>query len=276
MIGKVQQQTNSTSLENTENLKLSIQFSLDGFSFCISENTSKKIVYFYEYSFDKEVTTPEILLAKIKEIFKKDTHLQYDFSSVFVIHQNDLSTLVPKKYFDKNILKDYLSYTVKTLASDFIAFDDVKLLQAKNVYIPYININNYLFQNFGEFEYTHHLTVLIEKLIAQNNSEEIKMYVHVSKNSFDIVVLKGKHLLLSNTFSFSSKEDFVYYILFTAEQLNLDRDTFQLFFLGTLQRQSKTFRLVYKYIRNIDFLESKNPIFNTLEQPKHSHYILLG
>ena len=275
MIGKVQQQTNST-LENTENLKLSIQFSLDGFSFSISENRSKKIIYFSEYPFDKKATTPEILLTKIKEIFKKDTHLQYDFSSVFVIHQNDLSTLVPEKYFDENILKDYLGYTVKTLASDFIAFDDVEILQAKNVYIPYVNINNYLFQNFGEFEYTHHLTILLEKLIAQNNSEDTKMYVYVSKNSFDIVVLKGKNLLLSNTFSFSSKEDFVYYILFTAEQLNLDRNTFQLFFLGIIQRESKTFKLVYKYIRNIDFLESENPIFNTLEQPKHSNYILLG
>ncbi|MGB1284686.1 MAG: DUF3822 family protein, partial [Polaribacter sp.] len=116
---KVQQKTNSTSLENTENLKISIQFSLGGFSFSISD--TKKIVYFSDYPFDKKVATPEILLTKIKEIFKTDAHLQYDFSSVFVIHQNDLSTLVPNKFFDKNKLKDYLNYTIKTLASDFIA-----------------------------------------------------------------------------------------------------------------------------------------------------------
>jgi hypothetical protein len=65
---KVQKKTNNTSFENTENLKLSIQFSLDGFSFCISD-IHDTMLYFSDYQFDKTQTTPKDLLLKIQEIF---------------------------------------------------------------------------------------------------------------------------------------------------------------------------------------------------------------
>ena len=44
----------------------------------------------------------------------------------FVIHQNSLSTLVPDTFFNKDYLASYLSYNIKTLATDFIAFDSVE------------------------------------------------------------------------------------------------------------------------------------------------------
>ena len=138
-----------TIIEN----KLSIQFNLDGFSFCITNNTTKEIVYFSEYLFEEQQITPESLLNKIEEIFKTDEYLQKDFSSVLVIHQNNLFTLVPDLYFSENKLSEYLNFNIKTLATDFIAFDDIQAVNAKNVYVPYVNINNFLFQNFGEFEY---------------------------------------------------------------------------------------------------------------------------
>jgi hypothetical protein len=272
---KVQKKTNNTSFENTENLKLSIQFSLDGFSFCISD-IHDTMLYFSDYQFDKTQTTPKDLLLKIQEIFKKDTYLQQDFVTVLVVHQNNLSTLVPNEYFDENTLEKYLNLNVKTFATDFIAFDDITELQAKNVFIPYVNINNYLFQNFGEFEYKHHLSVLVEKLIKKSTFTDKRMFVNVHSSSFDILVLKGKKIVLANSFSFHTKEDFIYYILFTAEQLGLDTDTFQLSFLGSIEKASEIYKIAYQYIRNINFLESENLIFKELSHPKHSNFILLG
>ncbi|MFT5672763.1 MAG: hypothetical protein ACI9JT_001400, partial [Polaribacter sp.] len=153
MTRKVRKKNNTISLKTTIENKLSIQFNLDGFSFSIYNTTSKREVYFCAYEFENSQATPENLFLKIKEIFKNDIQLQNDFISVKVIHQNNLSVLVPNRFFNEKDLASYLNFNIKKLAIDFITFDDLKQLDSKNIYVPYVNINNYLFQNFGEFEY---------------------------------------------------------------------------------------------------------------------------
>lgn len=264
------------SLNNSKENKLSIQFNLDGFSFCIHNPSTKEDVYFSDYSFKETLKTPEELLEKIKGIFKEDTILQKDFNEVQVIHQNNLNTLVPSSFFNENHLKTYLSTNIKTLATDFITFDEIKTLSTHNVYIPYVNINNYFFQHFGEFEYKHHTTAFIEKIIKLNIAKEQTMFVNVSKNSLDILVIENNKILLANSFSYNSKEDFIYYILFVAEQLNLDTNMFSLYFTGIITLESDIYKIAFNFIRNIYFLESNNPIFNHLNIDKHHNYILLG
>ena len=277
MIKKIVIKKNSrNTVTHSKDTKLSIQFNLDGFSFCIINNTTKETNYFSEYVFKEKQLTPENLLKKIEEIFKTDIHLQKDFSSVLVIHQNNLFSLVPNQYFSEDVLSEYLNFNIKTLATDFIAYDDIETINAKNVYVPYVNINNYLFQNFGEFEYQHHLTILIEKLISANNSDDKKVFVNVSKENYDIVVLENKQLQFSNSFNFQTKEDFIYYILFTFEQLKLDVEKIGLFFTGDIEPESEIYKITYQYIRNVSFLESNNKIFNELDASKHSNYILLN
>ncbi|MGJ8761558.1 DUF3822 family protein [Polaribacter sp. HaHaR_3_91] len=277
MIKKTVIKKNSrNTVTHSKDTKLSIQFNLDGFSFCIINNTTKETNYFSEYVFKEKQLTPENLLKKIEEIFKTDIHLQKDFSSVLVIHQNNLFSLVPNQYFSEDVLSEYLNFNIKTLATDFIAYDDIETINAKNVYVPYVNINNYLFQNFGEFEYQHHLTILIEKLISTNNSDDKKVFVNVSKENYDIVVLENKQLQFSNSFNFQTKEDFIYYILFTFEQLKLDVEKIGLFFTGDIEPESEIYKITYQYIRNVSFLESNNKIFNELDASKHSNYILLN
>ncbi|WP_172824406.1 DUF3822 family protein [Polaribacter sp. KT25b] len=264
------------SLKKTKDIELSIQFSLDGFSFCVIDTNTKEKIYFTAYQFEESLNSPEELLEKIESIFKENSILQLEYSSVTVIHQNNLATLVPSKYFDENNLASYLNFNIKTLKTDFIAFDEITAIDVKNVYIPYININNYLFQNFGEFEYKHHLTILIEKLLKIENSSDKTMFINVYKNSFDIIVLENKKILFSNSFLYSSKEDFIYYILFTAEQLQLNTEEFKLYFMGEIETTSEIYKIVYKYIKNIFFLESKNSIFEDLEASNHSNFILLN
>jgi hypothetical protein len=276
MTKKATKKNSTTSLKTIKESKLSIQFNLDGFSFSIYNTASKKEVYFREYIFDNSQTSPENLLLKIETIFKTDSYLQEDFITVTVIHQNNLSTIVPNRFFNKKNLASYLNFNIKTLATDFVIFDDLKTIDAKNIYIPYININNYLFQNFGEFEYKHHSTVLIEKLLKNNTDKEKTMFVNVSRTSLDIVVLENKKLVLSNTYSYESKEDFIYYILFVAEQLNLDVHEFPLYFTGVISLNSKKYKIAYQYIKNVSFLEGTNTIYNEFNIHLHSNYILLG
>ncbi len=271
----VKKKTINNNIEVTSKRKLSIQFSLDGFSFCTT-NTHNEVIEFSSYTFSKTKNSPELVLEKLQDIFKKEKSLQYDFETVTVIHQNNLNTLVPNEYFKKDALKSYLKYSIKTIATDLITFDELDFMNSKNVYVPYVNINNFLFQNFGEFEYKHYSSVLLEKLfsIATN---DICCYIHVSKSTFDIVIIKNSNLQFFNIFEYKTKEDFMYYVLFTLEQLDLSTEETLVSILGDMEEDSDLFRLMYTYIRNIDFLSSKNAVFNNQKEiSKHSNFILLG
>ena len=271
----VKKKTINKNIEVTSKRKLSIQFSLDGFSFCTT-NTHNEVLEFSSYTFSKTKNSPELVLEKLQDIFKKEKSLQYDFETVTVIHQNNLNTLVPNEYFKKDALKSYLKYSIKTIATDLITFDELDFMNSKNVYVPYVNINNFLFQNFGEFEYKHYSSVLLEKLfsIATN---DICCYIHVSKSTFDIVIIKNSNLQFFNVFEYKTKEDFMYYVLFTLEQLDLSTEETLVSILGDMEEDSDLFRLMYTYIRNIDFLSSKNAVFNNQKEiSKHSNFILLG
>ena len=103
----VKKTTINKEIKETQKKKLSIQFSLDGFSFYIS-NTHNLISKFTSYNFTKAIKSPELILKEIQEIFKSEKSLQQDFETVSVIHQNNLSTLVPNQYFKKGDLNNYL------------------------------------------------------------------------------------------------------------------------------------------------------------------------
>ena len=271
----VKKKTINNNIEVTSKRKLSIQFSLDGFSFCTT-NTNNEVLEFSSYTFSKTKNSPELVLEKLQDIFKKEKSLQYDFETVTVIHQNNLNTLVPNEYFKEDALKSYLKYSIKTIATDLITFDELDFMNSKNVYVPYVNINNFLFQNFGEFEYKHYSSVLLEKLFSIA-SNDICCYIHVSKSTFDIVIIKNSNLQFFNIFEYRTKEDFMYYVLFTLEQLELSTEETLVSVLGDIEEDSDLFRLMYTYIRNIDFLSSKNAVFNNQKEiSKHSNFILLG
>jgi hypothetical protein len=263
--------------KNITNLELSIQISLSGLSFCILNKATNTFEALKTHWFEKSLNPLETL-DKLKALFTNDTTLNQDFDKVTIIHDNDLSTLVPESLFNENHLADYLKFNSKILKSDFIAFDTLSANHSVNVYVPYVNINNYIYDKFGDFIFKHASSVLIQSILQiEQDSGEHKMYVNVNYNHFEIVVLDKSKLVFYNTFVYNSEEDFIYYILFTAEQLQLDPETLNLVFIGDIAENDKLYNIAYKYIRNISF-GSRNNNFKYLEAPKsnYSNFILLN
>jgi uncharacterized protein DUF3822 len=269
---------NKVDFLNLQENHLSIQLSLDGFSFSIYNKIQNEIGAFAVYEFENNSISPYKHLELIEQLYKQDVLLQAKYDSVSVTHLNNLVTQVPKPFFDKDNLANYLQNTIKVLENDFITYDEVINTEIINVYIPFVNINNFLLDKYGTFIYKHSSTILIEKLLnSYKNLEGDFYFVNISKNNFEIIVFKNKKLELFNSFNFNTKEDFIYYILFTAEQLNLNPEELKLVLLGEIEKESELFTILYQYVRNITFYEPSN--FSTLlknEISSHSHFTLLN
>ena len=102
------------------------------------------------------------------------------------------------------------------------------------------------------------------------------MYVHVSDHNFEIIIVQNQKLLLYNSFDYNTPEDFIYYILFTAEQLQLDPNNFQLTLLGLINPLDSLYQICYKYIRNVAFLNNTTISNKGTEIENRHHFILLN
>ncbi|WP_109438354.1 DUF3822 family protein [Aquimarina sp. AU119] len=270
-------QTISNTIDNTSK-KLSIQVSLNGLSFC-TVDTNNQVTAIEQENFGIRLT-PEQVLDKIKYTFDRNENLKESFTTIEVIHQNDLYTIVPKPLFNETLLKDYLKFNVKVLDNDFITYDELDQHDLVTVYIPYTNINNFFFDTFGSFTYKHTNTILINTLLTkEKNSESITVFVNMNSIVFDLIVINKGHLILSNTFNYETKEDFLYYLMYTTEQLNLNPEEFKLVFLGDITKNSDFHNIAYKYIRNVGFgnrsQESKFAS-NIMRVEPHQHFVLLS
>ncbi|MFD1613622.1 DUF3822 family protein [Gelatiniphilus marinus] len=233
--------------------ELSIQISLSGLSFCILNRDTQTISTLKQIDFNKKLNPFEVL-DKLIQLFNTENALQDTFSNVIAIHTNELSTLVPEAFFDEACLAHYLKFNSKILKTDFIAFDTIKTNNSVNVYVPYININNFIYEKFGSFTYKHFSTILIERILAiEKNADGTKVYVNVNTVHFEIIVTKKGKLTLYNTFEYSTKEDFIYYILFTAEQLKLNPETLHLILIGNISKDDELYNIAYTYIRHVSF-----------------------
>jgi hypothetical protein len=258
--------------------KLSIQVSLTGLSFCCFDTLNNTVTSFNEVHFDTfhKATKIEDLFA---DAFRDHPELKDSYDEILVIHNNNLSTFVPEPLFDENFLGSYLQYNTKVFETDFFAFDEIPNYQMNTVYIPYVNINNFFIDQFGAFDYKHANSILVSKLlVASKNNDDKKMFVQINTGHFEVIVVQNQNLLLFNSFDYNTPEDFLYYILFTAEQLNLNPENFALELIGNINTESDYFKIAYKYIRNVSLIDVEDLRWNNYfsEAENRNHFILFN
>jgi hypothetical protein len=240
--------------EHTYNETLSIQVSLDGFSFYAQDKNTggyDEIVARTEENAD----SPEKILRKIEQVFEDHAGILKTFNTVDVVYRNELFTIVPSALFDPERLTDYLKYNTKILSTDFIVFDEIKPFELIVIYIPFANINNFFFDRFGSFSYHHHMTVFIEKVLDNASNSQKQAVVNLDQGNFEIVAHEGKKMLLANSFTYENAEDFLYHILFCYEQLNFDPNRDTLVINGQLDKNGALYQLTQTYIRHIKLVE---------------------
>jgi hypothetical protein len=265
----------NTSVTDKTYRKLAIQVSLNGLSFVTFDTILNKPFALKTISMGKVNVTSKIE-DLFGEAFQMNPELKAGYDDIVIVHSNNLSTFVPTALFDEEYLGSYLQFNTKVFETDFFAFDELANYEMNNVYIPYVNMNNYFIDQFGTFDYKHANSILVQKLLeVSRNNEERKMFVHVSDSHFEIVIVQNQKLQLFNTFDYKTPEDFIYYILFAAEQLHLNPESFKLELLGKITDGDALFNIAYKYVRNVSLFDVSSIQNQFTESENREHFILL-
>jgi hypothetical protein len=234
--------------------RLSIQLSPDGFSFCIYDNSRDKYAGIESWGF-QDAPGHHILCNYLKDIFDQSEWLNQAFERTSIIYETPVSTLIPVPLFKKENDIDYLKFNHWPAEDQLIRNDHLPLLDAKNIWSIPQNVHDLLTHTFPKATIHHHASSLIESLLLLNKNSDAGevVFVNVRKTWFDVVVLAKGKLLLFNAFKYRTKEDFIYYLIYVLEQLNLNPEKTDVVLLGEIMKISAVYEMTYKYVRNINF-----------------------
>ncbi len=244
--------TNKQHIDSSKDfLRLSIQIGLNGLSFCILDTLHTEIISSEHRTF-AETLDPFQVLKELKNLMEAEGITKTAFAEVVAVHRNTLFGLVPKALFKENELPNYLQFNAKILANDHITHDELEGYDIVNTYVPFVNINNYLYELFGEFTFKHHATVLVQTLLNEHKgAKRPVVYANAYQKELDITIISQKKLLLFNSTSFDTADDFLYHLLFTMEQLELDTEQTPVYLLGDIREKDALYAKCYEYISKL-------------------------
>jgi len=254
---------------DTSNNSLFVQLSETHVSWCILDNEKNKFVVIESFA------------SYLQEVSENIPWIRQRFESVCLMIENNRSTLIPAALFDPEEKKSYIEFIHDKDDTTETLFDRLPQLEIVNVYGISAKLLEAGLRIFPGANTFHHSTALIHSIWMnyKNRINREKAFIYVRENDFDLLIFDGKQLNYYNAFHFMIPADLIYYVIFVMEQLNLNPEETELVLMGNIDKDSEVYDLLYRYIRNIEFVK-RNPafkysyVFNDI--PAHHFYPLFN
>lgn len=203
------------------------------------------------------------------------------FHSRRVIYSNGRSTLIPSTLFLEDEIENYFSFNLEKGKDDIVLCDRLEDLGIVNVYAMPEQVNSDIARIFPGSKQCHVSSVLIDCLYVnyKNLMGAGKMFLNIREEEFDLVIFSGKQLRYSNSFPFRVPEDLIYYVIFVMEQMNLNPEEIPLILLGTTDKKSRIFEMLFRYVRTVEFAgrnETYGYSYIMDDLPGHWYYTLFN
>jgi hypothetical protein len=264
---------------NTKSYNLYVELGNSGLKHTIFNTENNTFIGFEEYQFT-DIHNDFSLVEPLQNIVANNPIYKNEFSSVNIAIANNRSTLIPNAIFKADKLEKFHLFNFSEQEEDLFFSDRLINLLAHNVYsIP--DFITGLFNNVKNTHFKHFSSSLIEAslLNAKNEKALSLIHVHILPTSFQIVVIKNQKLELYNSFIYQSSEDFIYYLLFVLDQLNINNEDASLTLTGDVEKKSTIYSMLHKYIKTLIFGSRPNNVeFSYIfeEMPRQFHHSLFN
>jgi len=260
-------QTEEFNIGLASSYHLSIQLGIYHFSYCLLNINTFTYVYIKKYP----LTSKDNTATEIINLINNDAILKADFSSQSIAFINFPSTLVPSRLYKKEESETILAFNIKVVGT--VLSDNIISQKAHLIYSVPESILTIVSNFFPKAKYKAQESILIQQY-SQLNTEKKKAYLYLNEQKAGITIFNGDKLIFNNSFKYTSKEDLLYYVLFSFEQLKLSPDSIEVTVFGAIEATDDSFSLMYEYIRNIKLGERPHQFtftseFNTLADHKY-------
>ncbi|HIG32258.1 MAG TPA: DUF3822 family protein [Flavobacteriales bacterium] len=223
---------------------LSIQLGISHFSYCLL-NT---ITLTYDYVKMHTLSSVDDAAAEITEIINNDVIIKSEFSTQSVAFVNFPSTLVPSSLYKKEEAETILAFNTEVMGK--VIADTILSQKANLIYSVPESILTIVSNFFPKAKQKAQESILIQQYSQLNTNTE-KAYLYLNQKKVTITFFKENKLIFNNSFDYFTKEDLLYFVLFSFEQLKLSTEKIKVILFGAIEKDDEYFNLLYDYIRNL-------------------------
>lgn len=245
--------------DNLAKYHLSFQVNFELFRICVIDGDTNRCLFLEDYKFFDIYTTSD-LLDQLDILFEDHVLIKAGFwKSITLGIKNTQFSLVPESLFEKEYLKEYLilNTTLDREPDEEYHFFKQKQTEAINIFATNNRLTSWFNKTYPlkQIRVIHHTSSMIEGILLQKDlaPSEKSVYIQVEQYFLTITVKQGKKLIFCNSFTFNTSEDFVYFILFVFDQLELNPEKCPVVVFGEITHDSESFSKLYKYIRHLSF-----------------------
>jgi len=236
-------QSDNFNIALANSYHLSIQLGISHFSYCLLNTTT----FTYDYAKMHTLSSVDDTASEIIEIINNDAIIKAEFSSESVAFVNFPSTLVPSSLYKKEDAEAILAFNTEIKGK--VLADIILSQKAHLIYSVPESILTIVSNFFPKAKQKAQESILIQQYSQLNNTE--KAYLYLNQNKVAITFFKRNKLVFNNSFDYITKEDLLYFVLFSFEQLKLSTENIEVILFGNIEKDDEYFNLLYDYIRNI-------------------------
>ena len=192
--------------------------------------------------------------AALEELLAQTPALHNQFYSVQVAWDFTGNALLSSVEHQPEESGTMLRALFGTNGQEEVITENISNWQLFNVYAVPAGLLQKIKQQYPAAQSRHQISLSIKQVIAA--TEEGNMYVDFRPDDFTVLLVKSSRLLLAQTYTYSTPEDVVYYLLKICSRLCLSQQELQLQVSGLIDSNSALYKELYQYFLHIGFRES--------------------
>jgi hypothetical protein len=265
----------SFELKNTNEYKLSIQVSLDGFSFFVTHKTERQLLALKNTP--ATISSEKFLARRFAEWASPEEILSKPFSSVTICFVSSKFTLVPNEFHDVERENAIVNLLFDAQVASQVIDNTVDGLNTKLLFSIPVELKNEFDKFFKKYALIHAGTVLTQQTQQIISNEETDLTLFFSPDDrFFLFIQKENNLVLANSFAYNHPNDVLYFVLSAIKQNNIKPQQCKLLISGQIEKEGEYITLLKNYFAQSYFLlPDLKTTPEKLNEPLHQFISLL-
>lgn len=245
----------------TESYELSIQVSLNGFSFCIKDTTRNQFIALAHKEFEQPVVFAEDWNDRAECIFNGYDWLKKPFKRVVLNFESPRFTITPKEFFEFSKAKQLL-----TIAHQLSDLEEVNYHPVENTVCVFSSptaLIASLSRIHKNFKLVSSASAPLSLHLSKSKARSTPLITLSVYNDFCVLILANdKKLLHCGSIKYINHEDTIYHMVNTCKQFGITPADIEITLIGDM-------------IEKDSFISLLNRFFKSAKQEnslKHSHF----
>ena len=247
-------------LNKSQEYILSIQVSLDGFSFSVIWPDENKLLAFK----NTQLKSPDIeyLTQQFEEWFDSQEIFQNSFKKVRIIVFSENFSLVPEEFISEEIKRNIQALLFSEKTNTESTERHIKLLDSKLVFDVPAGLKDLLKKKLKSYQLIHPVELIIKNL--PDTSENCSLALLFNSKNLFVVLSSDNSIQLVNCFKINHPNDVIYYALTTLNKSDISPKSTDLFYSGEIVAEKEILNQLENYFLSVKSFSCKKPLdFNS-------------